>query len=213
MKATVSPPTHWCQVGDTFVFLDLTGDRYFALEPSAGERFSRIVHGEPGEGDREWLAARCLHNLAAPIEQSCQRFISPTRSLLEDPDLGKASVEQTARAILSLAIARRSVRRTALAKILSHFPRCKPQPLIIQKAQAREVATAFQRARHYISGLDECLGRGIAMRRVLAGKGCEARLIIGVTLPFAAHCWVQLGETVLTDPLDLVAPYKPILIV
>ena len=51
------------------------------------------------------------------------------------------------------------------------------------------------------------------MRRVLAGKGCKVRLIIGVTLPFAAHCWVQLGSTVLTDPLDVVAPYKPILIV
>ena len=55
-------------------------------------------------------------------------------------------------------------------------------------------------------------GRGIAIRRVLAGKGCDARLVIGVTLPFAAHCWVQLGSAVLTDPLDVVLPYTPILI-
>ena len=82
----------------------------------------------------------------------------------------------------------------------------------VQRSEARRLAAAFQRARYYWSGIDECLSRGIAMRRELAGKGCEARLVIGVTLPFAAHCWVQLGPAVLTDPLDVVTPYTPIFI-
>lgn len=50
------------------------------------------------------------------------------------------------------------------------------------------------------------------MKRMLARQGCHADLVIGVTLPFSAHCWVQLGSTVLTDSLDLVQAYKPILV-
>src|SRR3546814_20150542 len=82
----------------------------------------------------------------------------------------------------------------------------------VQRSDARQVAAAFKRARHYFSGMDECLSRGVAMRRVLAGKGCEARLVTGVTLPFAAQCWVQLGWAVLTDPLDVVTSYTPLLV-
>jgi len=29
-------------------------------------------------------------------------------------------------------------------------------------------------------------------------------------MPFAAHCWVQAGDQVLTDPLDVVLHYQPI---
>lgn len=47
------------------------------------------------------------------------------------------------------------------------------------------------------------------MRRLLAGP--DARLLIGVTMPFSAHCWVQVGDTVLTDSLDLVLSFQPIL--
>ena len=34
-----------------------------------------------------------------------------------------------------------------------------------------------------------------------------------MTRPFAAHCWVQLDETVLNDRLDHVRKFTPILVV
>ena len=207
-----SAATYWCKVGVTFVFLDLSRDRYFMLERSAATRFSQIVGGAQEEGDKDWLAARGLNHLAPPIDQSGAVGIAPTSSVLEEPDLEMASAVETARAIWALAIAQRHVRKFALNEILPNRSRVVPAPPQVQRSDARQVAAAFKRARHYFSGMDECLSRGVAMRRVLAGKGCEARLVIGVTLPFAAHCWVQLGSTVLTDPLDIVTPYTPILV-
>src|SRR3546814_12776166 len=82
----------------------------------------------------------------------------------------------------------------------------------VQRSDARQVAAAFKRARHSFSGMDACLSRGVAMRRVLAGKGCEARLVIGVTLTFAAHCWWQLGTAVLTGRLAVGTPTNPLLV-
>ena len=212
MNVITSAATHWCRVGGTFVFLDLSRDRYFMLEQSAADRFSRIVAGAQEEGDNDWLAARGLHHLAPPVDQSSSERIAPTSSVLEEPDLERATAAETARAVLALAIAQRHVRKLSLKEILPNRSPVVPVPPQVQRSDARQVAAAFKRARHYFSGMDECLSRGVAMRRVLAGKGCEARLVIGVTLPFAAHCWVQLGSAVLTDPLDVVTPYTPILV-
>lgn len=212
MNPAASAPTHWCRVGNTFIFLDLTRDRYFALEPSAAAHFAQILHCDQGAGELDWLAARGLQNLAPPIARTCPELIAPTCSILEDPELQRASAADTVRSVLAGAMARRHVRNVPLAKILSELPRTVPVAEPVQRSEARRAAAAFQRARHYLSGIDECLSRGIAMRRALARKGCEARLVIGVTLPFAAHCWAQLGPAVLTDPLDVVTPYTPILV-
>ncbi len=48
------------------------------------------------------------------------------------------------------------------------------------------------------------------MKRLLAQRGCDARLVFGVTMPFSAHCWVQAEDVVLTDTLDIVRRYQPI---
>lgn len=182
------------------------------LQEDAANRFAEILGSPPDQINRDWLASRDLQKLVPPIGQSRPVVAAPAGSVLDDLDLGSASTAETARALLTLIGARRDVRRIALAKILSDLPFCNPAPLPAQRLSACTAAAAFRRARHYISGLDECLSRGVAMRRMLARKGCEVQLVIGVTLPFAAHCWVQLGSNVLTDPLDVVAPYQPILI-
>ena len=44
-------------------------------------------------------------------------------------------------------------------------------------------------------------------------NGLGSDLVIGVMLPFSAHCWIQVGAAVLSDPLDLVVNYQPLLTV
>lgn len=207
MSAIASAATHWCRIGDAYVFLDLRRDRYFMLEHDAGLRFASIVHSPLSPDDRSWLADRNLEKLAPPLPEA----VTPKRSLLDDEVRGRVTLFDTAQAIFFLRRAQRDVRRISLANILSTFSLRGPASAQLQEHDAQKAAEAFRRARHYVSGIDECLSRGVAMRRYLAGKGCEARLVIGVTLPFAAHCWVQLGSAVLTDPLDVVTPYQPIL--
>lgn len=74
----------------------------------------------------------------------------------------------------------------------------------------RELAGAFERAKRYVSGADQCLPRGIAMKRMMARQGHTVSLVFGVTMPFAAHSWVQADDLVLTDPLDVILHYQPI---
>ena len=51
------------------------------------------------------------------------------------------------------------------------------------------------------------------MTRYLIGLGIEANLVLGVRRkPWAAHAWVQAGNTVLSDYCDIVRPFTPILV-
>src|SRR3546814_10650482 len=77
--------------------------------------------------------------------------------------------------------------------------------------RGQSTAAAFVRAWRYRNATDQCLVRSIAMRAMLARRGLGSDLVIGVMLPFSAHCWIQVGAAVLSDPLDLVVNYQPLL--
>src|SRR3546814_1511845 len=74
--------------------------------------------------------------------------------LLEEPDLERATAAETARAVLALAIAQRHVRKLSLKEILPNRSPVVPVPPQVQRSDARQVAAAFKRARHYFSGMD-----------------------------------------------------------
>jgi hypothetical protein len=43
-------------------------------------------------------------------------------------------------------------------------------------------------------------------------NGYEARLVLGVKLrPFGAHCWVEHEHMVVSDQLEMIHPFTPIL--
>jgi hypothetical protein len=48
--------------------------------------------------------------------------------------------------------------------------------------------------------------------RVLRRQGYAPRWVFAVrTWPFAAHCWLQAGDTALTDFADTLQPFTPIM--
>ncbi len=106
--------------------------------------------------------------------------------------------------------ARRDLRNNSLAATVTGLGRKSDQLVTSGADNCREIAAAFLRARRYMSADDQCLVRGIAMTRMLACRGLAASLVFGVTMPFAAHSWVQIDDTVLTDSLDVVLHYRPI---
>lgn len=64
----------------------------------------------------------------------------------------------------------------------------------------------------WIPGQGQCLYRSFLLLRLLNRTGLDATWMFGVrTWPFAAHCWLQVGDTVIDDDLDHVAGYSPIL--
>ncbi|WP_019054800.1 lasso peptide biosynthesis B2 protein [Sphingobium xenophagum] len=207
----IRPGLHFCRFDGEYVLLDLPADRYFLVEGDIAQAFARFLNRCSNAADRAVLLEQ---KLICPSRTAGTGGIAmpptATASLIDRP-LPKARLLDTLSAILHQRRAGTDLRRQSFAEIASLFGEasCKNSTGNGQP-QCLRAAAAFQRARRYVSATDQCLARGIGLRRMLAGHGCEARLVFGVTLPFAAHCWVQIGETVLSDPLDVVLHYKPI---
>jgi hypothetical protein len=75
-------------------------------------------------------------------------------------------------------------------------------------------ATRFAAARAAVPIAPNCLLDSLALLQWLGPARAAASLIFAVKLdPFAAHCWVQSGATLLNDRLDDVARFEPVRIV
>lgn len=212
MEYRLSPDMRCCTIGTHSIFLDLACDRYFLLKQDAEVRFQKFRAGRADEADLAWLISKRI--ICPGARQPSDNFPAlhaPQCSAL-DIDLPSARFVSTAQAAIAQIAASRAIRRLPIARILGEIQPVSQRRIPDERRHALHVASAFRQARYFISGTDQCLPRGIAMKRMLARQGCHADLVIGVALPFSAHCWVQLGSMVLTDPLDLVEIYKPILV-
>lgn len=212
MEYRLSPNMRCCTIGMRSIFLDLACDRYFLLKQDAEVRFQKFRAGSADEADLAWLISKGI--ICPGVHETSDNLPAlraPEFSAL-DTDQPAASFVSMAKAAVAQIAASRTLRRLPIARILSEIQPVSQLRIPDEHQHALYVASAFQQARYLISGIDQCLPRGIAMKRMLARQGCHADLVIGVTLPFSAHCWVQLGSTVLTDPLDLVETYTPILV-
>jgi hypothetical protein len=75
-----------------------------------------------------------------------------------------------------------------------------------------QVVAAFQASQKLLSASGRCLLVSIALMQDLLRRGVIAELVIGVrSTPFAAHAWVQQGELLLNDRLDVVRAYTPLM--
>lgn len=208
MSLGVRTDLHFLQIGDAFIFFDLADDRYFLLADHVAERFARFINHSADASDIHWLLERGL------IVDRCGHYpavhpITPALSSFVDNPCMSAPLGTVLESLWAQRQARRDLQNRRLEAILAGL---QPKKARSSGGQAlyHEVAAAFLRARRYASAVDQCLPRGLAMKRMLTRRGCDALLVFGVTMPFAAHCWVQIDDIVLTDPLDIALHYKPI---
>jgi uncharacterized protein YjiS (DUF1127 family) len=193
-----------CQFGAQTVCLDLSTSRYFLLEGAASDHLAQFVSGT---ANNEVIS--CLLDLGlleAGTRASARPIaVTPTRSLL-DHRQPKASLRLLYRSIREQRRAQSALLRMSLGALLepTGLPRADPE-------SCGAVAAAFAHASRYRDATDQCLVRGLAMRAIFARYGLGVDLIIGVTLPFAAHCWIQAGPVVLSDPFDRVRNFRPLL--
>lgn len=208
MTLGISVGLHHCRIGDDYVFLDVPRDRYFMLSGPPAQRFRSFLSGTAAPSDLEWLVQRELlvaggmtpRNATVPVPGSSLAEIGPVRR----------SLPLTAEAVLRQRFMQRSLKRTSLQTILGRTDTAQLNSTEGDPETYRSVAQAFRQSRRYVTAVDMCLPRGLAMVQMLGRKRCRATLVFGVTLPFAAHCWVQWGSHVLTDDLDVVRPFTPI---
>lgn len=78
----------------------------------------------------------------------------------------------------------------------------------------RSIAAAADAAAFITRSHDRCLVRGLAVQAACRGRGIPAKLVLGVIgHPFAAHCWVQVGDAVVIGEYEQARLYTPILVV
>jgi len=211
----------WCAtgvflapIGGDIVVLDVNADQYHCLLDGAewmvvGEGGSVTV---PDEGAANELLAAGLAVGGRP--KTPRRTPEPARR-----QLATASTPSK-RALLvsgfSLAAATISFRGKSLRQLvqtgLPASASTRHTPTDVRTLI--ESVTAVQAALPWIPFEGECLQRAFQVRCVLARRGIHPDWVFGVrTWPFAAHCWLQIGDLVIADTLDRVNRYTPIMVV
>ena len=198
------PDVRHCQFGAQMVCLDLATSRYFLLEGAASDDLARFVCGT---ASNEAIARLLDLGLieAGTGTNACPMAVTPTKSLF-DRRQPRASLGLLYRSIREQRRIHSALLRKSLGALIepTGLPRADPE-------SCHAVAAAFAHASRYRDATDQCLVRGLAMRAMFARYGLGVDLVIGVTLPFAAHCWIQAGSVVLSDPFDRVRNFRPLL--
>lgn len=205
--APTRPNLHYAHINGDYIFLCLEAGRYFLLRGTGARRFDRNLRGEATRADLDWLIEQnIISHGSGGVECTVQRLARPTSCFLDMPSM-RASLVDTASAIAAQLRARRELRVRELAGIVDDLRQKGRNSGSHSPPSGLAVAAAFHRARHYMPAIDQCLVRGLAMKRMLQDRNSSALMVIGVMMPFTAHCWVQEDDTVLgSGPIDLSRP-------
>jgi len=178
------------------------------LSGPPARRFRSFLSDTAIPSDLEWLVQ---HKLLAEGGMAASKATIPEpRSSFAETSKDGWSLALTTEAVVRQRLMERRLKRTALQAILESAKATQTYSREGALETYRSIAHAFRQSRRYVTAVDKCLARGLAMIQMLGRKRCQAKLVFGVTLPFAAHCWVQWGSHVLTDDLDVVRPFTPI---
>ncbi|HTM82194.1 lasso peptide biosynthesis B2 protein [Asticcacaulis sp.] len=211
---------HFCIANDQLTFLDLNSGRYSSLSGVTYEAFRKLADNVPlGDADLDALDLLVDRKLLCRIERNSPPLM-PTEFSMPDTDLPDPPRHfhwrLTARALASQAWVGWQMRRRPLSQMLSGTAVFKP-PAPDRQASFQDIvtaATAFQNTRMLVTTQDQCLNWSLAMRLYLSGLCIGANLVVGVRrTPWSAHAWVQKDRLLLSDSLDHVRQYTPILVV
>ena len=211
MGWTLAPNVHFCTTSERVVFLDTARDCYFALADAQSAAFRAWVDTEkatPAPPVAQLLIDAHPLEVQDAAGSPCPSAIAPV--VRELGELGtRPSVRDQLEVGYWLLRVRHALRRYGLLATLDWL---RPTAREHGTDATRHRAAVFMRARCRIPLAENCLHDSLAMIAWLNRLGGSASIVFGVTcIPFRAHCWVQLGDQVLNDALDHVAPFTPIL--
>lgn len=208
-------PSHssFAAFGRRVVFLDLNADRYFLLR---GEEASAVLAADSRTSEPiEALIARGLLGGGAGDAVRPVEAIAPTAGALEDGETdGRLPMVELLHHRTEAAVL---LRLTGLQVTLERMRRRRHRAMsrrrcqIDQRGEAARLARGFARSRLFLPAARLCVPDSMALARSIWRRGIDADLYFGVRLePFAAHCWLQHEDLLLSDPLNFVADYTPV---
>jgi hypothetical protein len=77
----------------------------------------------------------------------------------------------------------------------------------------RSILSAHVATRLLLASQDRCLVRSFALAHHLLRVGQHNEVVLAVQLqPFQAHCWVQIGDRLINERLEVAREFTPILV-
>jgi transglutaminase superfamily protein len=224
MTRYVLPPSVYvCFTQDGAVFLDVRRDRYVGLELDKARTLRRVLAAQSSaETDclaRELVAAKLL---SATANETTKPVTTPVidypNTLLavsdEPPEITWVHIARFGIACMSVwlnlhvgsleyAIRRLQDRKKSLGRSSQ------------ETDDVQSLVSIFARLRTFVyTARDHCLYDSFVMADYLRRWGVASTCVFGVrTLPFGAHCWVQIGGALVSEAtsVEYVATYSPIL--
>ena len=204
---------------DCAIILDVDRDRYWQVSQRVARLLDRLAQGEgsplaPAEH-------ACLEDLGLvedsdgePPSPNDVTLPAPATSAIEDErPTGRFALTEAIEVAFLSATARWRVRRHALRSVLGAVERARVNEARNVDADPASLARAFARYRRLVPLAPLCLPDTIAFLRFAARRGCFPHIVFGIEpWPFAAHCWAQTGDCVLTDALHHARSFSPILV-
>lgn len=212
---------HWCESAGRIILLDVASDRYFCLPSDARPAFLALAGGQADPQDVECLAMLTERGLLVengspePLQKPAL-IEQPSRDFLDYP-VPRSTAVPTLRALAWECRAAWQLRTRPFSEVIGLArPRgIKRREALSNMARTiRSVAAAADAIAFVTRSHNRCLIRGLAVHGACRARGIPAKLVLGVIgHPFAAHCWVQLGDAVLVGGYEQARLYTPILVI
>lgn len=213
---------HVCFTSDGGVFLDIRNDRYFGLDEQASRTLQALLIGcsdsNPNIGTlvADLMGRGLLTAVAgegrefrpvtvARAQASLLEFVTDERPVVRVMDTMKFFA-----ACLRVAV---MLRISSLEGVLDFLRRTTVySPIIIDQHELRRRVQVFRYLRPLVyASRDQCLYDSLVLSYFLRMNRIPSTLVIGVkTVPFAAHCWVQMDQLVVNGTHDFVRGFVPI---
>ncbi len=214
MAYSLAPHLHFALARDHAILLDVRADRYRAMGARAAGVLHQIATGAAIEDEevlRDLIAADILHCGDDVARRAT--MVRPARQVRDVPD-GPGTSLSALRVLAGLTRIIGRQRWRGFEACLTIAAKSKvAQPLRRDPDASVRIAKAYARARRWVPIRPICLRDSLCLLALLNRAGLDASLVLGVRVdPFAAHCWVQVDDMLLSDELDVVAEFTPILV-
>ena len=209
MACLALPNIAYCVADGKIVFLDVRGDRYFALACDVPEI-------QPGENASAILRDRMPAALKAEDPLLCDGLPHP-REDIDHSDAPWSALVHAGRILLLAAFYRRCLKRLGLDATFHRFQSRTIRLIAAGRhplaGDAERIAGSVRTMKQLLTLRDQCLPLALGLGEYLHRRGLRPTVALGVMArPFRAHSWVQLDQRVMSDRLEAIHPYTPIIV-
>ncbi|KRB82892.1 hypothetical protein ASE00_12885 [Sphingomonas sp. Root710] len=217
---SLAPDVHLAVVDGDLVFLDAASDQYLCVARRHGAAVLAALAMDASCTDSHeildaLIAERLLVEQANPAPWAGRVAETAQADLGRDPPsrLGAADL---ARLIVAAGRVASALRAGSPARWFAERQARRarrPRRSSAGREMLCECARRVDRLRPLVPRSGRCLVRSFLLLEYLRLCGADAQWVFGVrTHPFEAHCWVEYDGIVLTDTLEHVRWFTPILV-